>query len=157
MDYQKIQTLIELINASDLSELTYQEGDVSLTLQRQSHSATSSKNESAVISKVMADTPTTSTTSCQEKVEKDTNMAVQSAVDAEVQSPLYGVLYLSPSENEHPYVCVGDEIVEGQTLALLEAMKMFHPIQAETAGTVKEIYVESGTEVESGQALFLIG
>lgn len=157
MDYQKIQTLIELINASDLSELTYQEGDVSLTLQRQPHSAAASIHESAAISKVVTDTPTTSITACQEKVERDTSMAVQSAVCAEVQSPLYGVVYLSPSENEQSYVCVGDEIVEGQTLALLEAMKMFHPIQAETAGTVKEIRVESGTEVESGQVLFLIG
>ena len=156
MDYQKIQTLIELINASDLSELTYQEGDVSLTLQRQPHSAATSKYESAAISKVMEETSTT-VASCQEKVERDTSMAEQSAVCAEVQSPLYGVVYLSPSENEQPYVCVGDEIVEGQTLALLEAMKMFHPIQAETAGTVKEIRVESGTEVESGQVLFLIG
>ena len=154
MDSQKIKSLVELMSSSDLSELTYQEGDVSLTLHRAKGAALISSSPILPF-----DTSSESTEVSMSALRKpQIECALSSHIDSatKVQSPLYGVVYLSPSEEESAFVSVGDSVIEGQTLCLLEAMKMFHPIQAETPGIIREIHVESGDEVESGQVLFLI-
>ena len=73
-----------------------------------------------------------------------------------VTSPMVGVAYLAPDPDSPDFVKVGDQVKEGQTLALIEAMKVFNQINAPKAGTVKEILVESGTPVEFGEPLMII-
>ncbi|ETI58776.1 acetyl-CoA carboxylase biotin carboxyl carrier protein [Marinomonas profundimaris] len=158
MDSQKITSLVELMSSSGLSELTYQEGEVSLTLHRSKQNTagvTSSSNFSLPSDTVSE--PTDVSESDHHLPQAEIVLSTHDNSDVSVQSPLYGVVYLSPSEDEKAYVSVGDSVIEGQTLCLLEAMKMFHPIEAEASGTVREIRVASGDEVESGQVLFVIG
>lgn len=73
-----------------------------------------------------------------------------------VRSPIVGVFYAAPAENAEPYVSVGDRIEKGQTLAIIEAMKLMSEIPAEVGGTVLEICVTSGQVVEYGTELFRI-
>ncbi len=73
-----------------------------------------------------------------------------------VTSPMVGVAYLAPDPDSPDFVSVGDQVKEGQTLALIEAMKVFNQINAPRAGTVKKILVDSGTPVEFGEPLMII-
>ncbi|WP_394178540.1 acetyl-CoA carboxylase biotin carboxyl carrier protein [Marinomonas posidonica] len=158
MDSQKITSLVELMSSSELSELTYQEGEVSLTLQRsKQNTAGVTSSNSLSWSSDMVSESTDVSDSDHPLPQAEIVLPIHDNSDVSVQSPLYGVVYLSPSEDEKAYVSIGDSVTEGQTLCLLEAMKMFHPIEAEASGTVREIRVASGDEVESGQVLFVIG
>ncbi len=74
----------------------------------------------------------------------------------EVPSPIVGTFYRSPSPDSPPYVQVGDRVSEGDVLCIVEAMKVMNEIEAEFAGTVREILVEDGQPVEFGQILFRI-
>ena len=73
-----------------------------------------------------------------------------------VKSPMVGVVFTSPDPSTPPFVRVGDQIAEGQTLLLIEAMKVFNPIKAPRAGKLARIFVATGTPVEYGEPLVLI-
>ncbi len=73
-----------------------------------------------------------------------------------VKSPLVGTFYAAPAEDAAPYVSVGDVVKKGQTVAIVEAMKLMNDIESDFAGTVAEILVENGEMVEYGQPLFRI-
>ena len=70
---------------------------------------------------------------------------------------MFGVVHLTPAPGEPPFVQPGDTVEQGQVLCTIEAMKMFNAIESEVSGTVVEILVAAGSEVESGQPLFRIG
>jgi acetyl-CoA carboxylase biotin carboxyl carrier protein len=74
-----------------------------------------------------------------------------------INSPMVGTFYRSSSPGAAPFISVGDTVAEGQTLCVIEAMKLMNEIPADKAGVVKEILVENGKAVEFGQALFVIG
>ena len=73
-----------------------------------------------------------------------------------VKSPLVGTFYAAPSEDAEPFVSVGDSVKKGQTLAIVEAMKLMNEIESDFDGKVAELYVENGQAVEYGQPLFRI-
>jgi acetyl-CoA carboxylase biotin carboxyl carrier protein len=75
---------------------------------------------------------------------------------AEVESPMVGTFYRAPAPDADPYVQVGDRVSVGQTLCILEAMKLMNELEAEVGGTIKEICVENAEPVEYGQVLFRI-
>ena len=74
-----------------------------------------------------------------------------------VKSPLVVTFYTAPSEDADPFVQVGDQVKSGQTLAIVEAMKLMNEIESEYTGEIKEVLVENGQMVEYGQPLFRIG
>lgn len=80
--------------------------------------------------------------------------AASNTVD--VESPMVGTFYRAPAPDAPPYVEVGDHVSKGQTLCILEAMKLMNELEAEVAGTVREICISNGDPVEYGQALFRI-
>ena len=148
MDQAKIKALIDFMGASDLSSLSYQEGDVALTLGR-------SKGDHRV-NQVISDAPVSSTEVNHEQhpaPAKQDLLASQTRVIA----PHPGVIYLSPSESEPAFVQEGDRVEVGDTLCLLEAMKMYHSITATHAGVIQRISIANGQEVEADQVLFEIG
>ena len=73
-----------------------------------------------------------------------------------MESPLVGTFYAAPAEDAAPFVSVGDTVKKGQTLAIIEAMKLMNEIESEYDGTIAEILVENGQPVEYGQPLFCI-
>ncbi|VVO30346.1 acetyl-CoA carboxylase biotin carboxyl carrier protein [Pseudomonas fluorescens] len=137
MDSARIKGLMELLAESDLLELSLTEGDSTLRLFKQPGEVAVSVVPTAVAAP--AATPTQPT----------------AAVD--IKASLYGVLHLTPAVGEAPFVAVGQVIEAGQTVAVIEAMKMFHPVKAKAAGKVLEILAQGGVEVEAGQALFRLG
>jgi acetyl-CoA carboxylase biotin carboxyl carrier protein len=74
-----------------------------------------------------------------------------------VRSPMVGTFYSSPNPDAAPFVKVGQSVKAGETLGIIEAMKMFNPIEAEVTGTVVAILVESGQPVEFDEPMFVIG
>ena len=97
----------------------------------------------------------------QSPVEATTGGAPKSGPDLPagnvVRSPMVGTYYAAPSPDKPPFVTVGQAVKVGDTLAIIEAMKMFNPIESEVSGTVLSIQCESGQPVEFDQPLFVIG
>ncbi|RMV68501.1 Acetyl-CoA carboxylase, biotin carboxyl carrier protein [Pseudomonas caricapapayae] len=148
MKPERIKALIDLMAESDLSELSLCEGDAQLRLLREPVQA------------ACRVTPAASTSL--KTSAADAESASAPGVPADVQAAqacasLYGVLHLTPAPDQPPFVEVGTSVEAGQTLAVIEAMKMFHPVTAEVAGVVTAILVANGEEVQAGQALFSIG
>jgi len=142
MDSERIKGLIDLLAESDLLELSLTEGDSTIRLFKQA-------------GKVVA-TELAADHSSIPPVES-AKVATPSIAASDIKASLYGVLHLTPAAGEAPFVAVGDQVEAGQTLAVLEAMKMFHPVKVKTAGQVTAILAQSGAEVEAGQSLFRLG
>lgn len=140
MDSERIKGLIDLLAESDLLELSLTEGDSTIRLFKQAGAALS--------------TPTTTTV---QPLTPAPKAPAPVAAAEEIKASLYGVLHLTPAAGEAAFVAVGQRIEVGQTVAIIEAMKMFHPVKAKVAGQVQAILAQSGAEVEAGQPLFRLG
>lgn len=89
--------------------------------------------------------------------DRDEPPAAEDDGTMEVESPMVGTFYRAPAPDAPPYVEVGDRVTKGQTLCILEAMKLMNELEAEVSGTVREICIGNGEPVEYGQILFRIG
>ncbi|MBI1742117.1 acetyl-CoA carboxylase biotin carboxyl carrier protein [Candidatus Acetothermia bacterium] len=159
MEVNEIQALIEMFERSTLSELTLERGGERLILKRdpvQGGVKASSASVKATANPVApapapASIPTapTSPVSTAEKVPEKLEGYV-------VKSPIVGTFYRRPGPNEEPYVVVGDRVEKGDTVCLVEAMKVMNEIKSEQSGIVEKILVEDGKPVEYGQALLVL-
>lgn len=145
MDLQQIKALIDVLTASDLSELEYQHDGSTLRLVKNPAPA-----------ELRAPGRQAPELSAQPAPLAGVTAAATAAPIApvEVCSPVYGVVHLRPSPAEPPFVAVGEAIAAGRVLCVIEAMKVFNEVRAEHAATVAVVLVDSGQEVESGQPLF---
>lgn len=152
MDQQQIKALIDALAASDLSELEYSHNGETLRLVKQSALAAAPRSaERADAARFPASglVPSSAVTTTAAPA---TASSVVSP--AEFAAPLYGVVHLRPSPDEAPFVTVGQAVKAGQTLCVIEAMKVFNEVRAEQDVIVQDILVTSGQEVEAGQLLF---
>ncbi|AHF76604.1 Acetyl-CoA carboxylase, biotin carboxyl carrier protein [Sodalis praecaptivus] len=166
MDQQRINALIELMASNDLVELDICEHDCHLKLYRDGAAApatAAAPNAFAATPAATSPPPASGATIASPPPASGTTIASPVPVDEEPQqggevvcAPFYGVLHLTPAPDQPPFVRVGDTIEAGQTLGLLEAMKMFHSITAACRGTLQAILSEPGQEVETDQPLFRI-
>ena len=144
MEFENLMTLIQTVSDSKLTELRYEEGDVKIRL---------TKRRGKV--QVVADPARQGA----EKAEEDITLSSEEEKLPEgkiVESPLVGTFYAAPAEGAKPFVTAGDVVKKGQTLAIVEAMKLMNEIESDYDGIVAEIYVENGQAVEYGQPLFRI-
>ena len=160
MDLRKIKKLIDLLEESNLAEIEIKEGEESVRLARVPKGGMPTMMAPApMVHHVEAPAPAP--------------MPMLSPVDGAtggghkpiagdlpdghvVRAPMVGTFYASPSPDKPPFVAVGDAVSKGQTLGIIEAMKMFNPIEADVSGTVVAIKCESGQPVEFDQPLFVI-
>lgn len=158
MDQQQIKALIDALAASDLSELEYSHNGETLRLVKRSALAAAPRSAGgADVARFPAVAPASGSvsSSAAAAATKVAPAAVLSAVSpAEFAAPLYGVVHLQPSPDELPFVAVGQAVKAGQTLCVIEAMKVFNEVRAEQDVTVQDVLVSSGQEVEAGQSLF---
>ena len=171
MEIENLIKLIKTVSESDLTGLKYEENGVKLHL-------TKKKDQVHVVTPpavnmpphpVMAPAPVPAAAAYgADQAVSDIN--VPSAKEAEntevtasqkpagkiVESPLVGTFYAAPAEDAAPFVSVGDTVKKGQTLAIIEAMKLMNEIESEYDGTIAEVLVENGQPVEYGQPLFRI-
>ena len=142
MDVRKIKTLIELINSSDIAEIEIKEGEESVRISRYS-SAAPAPVAAAVAPVAIAATA-------------DTAPAAATPAGDTINSPMVGTYYKAASPTAKPFVEVGQTVSVGDTLCIIEAMKMLNQIESEKSGKIVEILVENEQPVEFGQPLFVI-
>ena len=149
MDLRKLKTLIDLVAESDIAELEVTEGESKVRIVKAIAPLPLSQQ-------VMMQVPQ------QQYVQVPAAAPVAvPAAPAEVQghivkSPMVGTYYSSSSPGNPPYVAVGSAVKVGDTLCIIEAMKLLNEIDAEVSGVIKQILVENGQPVEYGQPLFVI-
>jgi acetyl-CoA carboxylase biotin carboxyl carrier protein len=152
MDIRKVKKLIELLDESGIAEIEISEGEESVRISRYSSSATAPVHTS-----VQASAPHVApVAAAPAAASQDAPAAAEDSEGFKVTAPMVGTFYSSPSPGAPPFVQVGDNVNEGDTLCIVEAMKMMNQIDAEVSGTIKSIRVQSGDPVEYGQILFVI-
>ncbi|MBL37907.1 MAG: acetyl-CoA carboxylase, biotin carboxyl carrier protein [Xanthomonadales bacterium] len=150
MDLRKIKKLIELLEESNLSELEIHEGEESVRLSRAGSGA-------PVMAAPAAAPPAPPPAAPATAAESAAQSGAEGLPDGEiVRSPMVGTFYDAPNPDSEPFVKEGQKVSKGETLCLVEAMKMFNQIESEYSGTVAAILVESGQPVEFDQPLFVI-
>ena len=150
MDIRKIKKLIELLEESGIAEIEIREGEESVRISRQSSAPAISIPAPAPIAAapVAAAAPTPAAAPA----------ADQPATHSghEVRSPMVGTFYSAASPTSDPFVAVGQQVKEGDTLCIIEAMKMMNQIEADKSGKISAILVDNGSPVEFDQVLFII-
>ena len=160
MDLRKIKKLIDLLEESNLAEIEIKEGEESVRLARIPQGAAA---PAPVVHHVAAAPVAVPAMSMQSPTEAATGGMGKPATEAGlpeghvVRAPMVGTFYASPAPDKPAFVAVGQTVKAGETLGIIEAMKMFNPIEADISGTVLAIQCESGQPVEFDQPLFVIG
>ncbi|MCB1582797.1 MAG: acetyl-CoA carboxylase biotin carboxyl carrier protein [Marinicella sp.] len=152
MDIRKIKKLIELLEQSSLTEMEITEGEETVKLSRASQTALPAAVHTH------AALPATTQSAQPQYVEqaKVETPQVEEPTGKLVRSPMVGTFYASPSPDSEPFVKVGQSVNVGDTLCMVEAMKMFNQIESEHKGKIKRILVENGQPVEFDEPLFEI-
>ena len=165
MDLRKIKKLIDLLEESNLAEIEIKEGEESVRLARMPKGMTMSA-PAPMQMQMSAPAPHA------EAPRAAAAPAAHAAPSSEshggkgggkevpdghmIRSPMVGTYYASPNPDAPPYVTVGSTVKAGQTLGIIEAMKMFNPIEADVSGTVRAILVETGQPIEFDEPMFVI-
>ncbi|MCP1728607.1 acetyl-CoA carboxylase biotin carboxyl carrier protein [Natronospira proteinivora] len=156
MDIRKVKRLIELLEESGIAEIEITEGEESVRISR-GHPAGAQPQQ------YMAAPPPQPPQQAapQPAAESGGNPSQESEDDTpaghKLESPMVGTFYRAPSPTSKNFVEVGQQVKEGETVCIVEAMKMMNQIEADKSGTIKAILVENGEPVEYGQPLFVIG
>ena len=151
MDIRKVKKLIELLDESGISEIEITEGEESVRITRNAPSVTAP----AYVAPAFA-APAPEAVPAAPPATAAAPAAADDADGYAVTAPMVGTFYAASSPGSPPFVQVGDHVNEGDTLCIVEAMKMMNQIEAEVSGTVKSVRVQSGDPVEYGQILFVI-
>jgi acetyl-CoA carboxylase biotin carboxyl carrier protein len=158
MDIRKVKKLIELLDESGIADIEITEGDESVRISRNSSAAAASPVAPAAAPQTPA-APAAPPPAPPAVAADPAAAAMQAADDAEgyaITAPMVGTFYSSSAPGAPPFVQVGDQVNEGDTLCIVEAMKMMNQIETEVSGIVKSIRVQNGDPVEYGQVLFVI-
>lgn len=146
MNTETLIQLIQKVSESNLTEFHYEENDMKLIMKRneiihRSDSPVEGTDHTVVSVK-------------REQIESGT--ASNGSEEKLITSPLVGIFYSAPAEDAAPYVQIGETVKKGQTIGIVEAMKLMNEIESEFDGSIKEIFVKNGQAVEYGQPLFSI-
>ena len=154
MDLRKIKKLIDLLEESNLTEIEIREGEESVRLSRASTTpATVIQAAPLPVAAPVAAAPAPATVAAPVAA---VAASPQIPAGTTVRSPMVGTFYTSANPDSPPFVTIGQTIKAGDTLAIIEAMKMFNPIEAEIAGTITAVLATSGQPVEFDEPLFVI-
>lgn len=144
MEFENLMRLIDKVSQSELTGLKYEEGGMKLHLTKKQGNIQIQQAEGLPAPPAVSQPKP-------EAASVNSNQKKQI-----VESPLVGTFYAAPAEDAAPFVSVGDTVKKGQTLAIIEAMKLMNEIESDYDGIVTEIYVTNGQAVEYGQELFRI-
>ncbi len=150
MDIRKVKKLIELLDESGIAEIEITEGEESVRISRYAPGATAMPMQPppGMYAQAAAAQPEPKHAAAPAKEPEEDGF--------EVTAPMVGTYYAAASPGAAPFVQVGDRIQEGDTLCIIEAMKMMNQIEADVSGVIKSIRVQNGEPVEYGQTLFVI-
>jgi acetyl-CoA carboxylase biotin carboxyl carrier protein len=155
LDLRKLKKLIDLVQESGIGEIEITEGEEKVRISRQSSAPAPVIMAPPAMQAMLGATgpaagmvPAAGVTAAP--------APAPAATGHPVKSPMVGTFYRAPSPGAPPFVEVGQQVSKGQTLCIIEAMKLLNEIESDATGTVKAILVENGQPVEYGQPLFLI-
>ena len=155
MDLRKLKTLIDLVAESGISELEVTEGESKVRIVK---SATASHSQVVMMqqqpSAPVAQAPAAVAAPA---VPAEAPVAAPAPVGHVVKSPMVGTFYRASAPGAAAFVEIGSTVKQGETICIIEAMKLRNEIEADASGVIKEILVENGQPVEFGQPLFIIG
>ncbi len=146
MDIRKIKKLIELLDESGVAEIEIKEGEESVRISRQQHAFSTAPQQ---MMSAPAPAPVAAAPAPVEEAEPEIS-------GHKINSPMVGTFYRAASPGANSFTEVGQMVSEGDTLCIIEAMKILNQIEADKSGKVKAILVENGQPVEFGQPLFVI-
>ncbi len=152
MDIRSIRKLIEIVEQSDIAEIEIKEGEHNIRITRSKEPVIIS----APASMPYAPMPAAPVAMTPDAPSPNTAPAPAEISGHQVKSPMVGSFYASPSPDADAFVKVGDNISIGDTLCIIEAMKIMNPIEAGVSGVVKQIMVNNADPIEFGQTLFII-
>jgi len=151
MDLRKLKTLIDLVSESNVSELEITEAEGQVRIVKGGGATGAPVVQTAVAAPVVAAAPVLAAAPAAEAP-----AAAAAPAGHMVKSPMVGTFYRSSSPGAKPFVEVGDTIKQGETICIVEAMKILNEIEADKSGTVTQMLVDNGQAVEYGQPLFVI-
>lgn len=152
MDIRKVKKLIELLEGSGINEIEITEGEERVRISRLAPSAMVAPQPASALSVPVQSAPAeTGSSTAASPAEKPDHSDAQT-----IRAPMVGVFYRASSPESSPFVEVGQTVKVGDTLCIIEAMKMMNQIQSDRAGTVKAILAENATPVEYDQPLFVV-
>ncbi len=157
MDLRKLKTLIDLVAESDISELEVTEGESKVRIVK---GATASHSQVVMMPQAMAAPAAHAPAPVAAPVAAPAEAVAAPAAAPSghvVKSPMVGTFYRSSAPGAAPFVEVGATVKQGDTVCIIEAMKLLNEIETDAAGVIKEVLVENGQPVEFGQPLFIIG
>lgn len=146
MEFENVLKLIKTVSDSSLSSFKYQTDDVTISIK-------ADREPQVSIRPAPIQEPTGAETVSAAQEPDSSGEIIEGMM---VNSPLVGTFYAAPAEDAESFVKVGDVVKKGQTLAIVEAMKLMNEIESEADGTITEILVKNGDAVEYGQPLFRI-
>jgi acetyl-CoA carboxylase biotin carboxyl carrier protein len=169
LDFNEIRQLLATIAQTDITEVSLKSDDFELTVRKAGNNSLGSVNQTqlgAIVAPGLTPAPATQTAPIQlpeiapgrdNSATAPSPLVVNTASRlVEVQSPMVGTFYRAPAPGEAPFVEVGDRVKVGQSVCIIEAMKLMNEIEAEVSGQVMEILVQNGEPVEYGQPLMRI-
>ncbi len=151
MDIRKVKKLIELLEESDVAEIEIHEGEESVRISRISSTAPMMMAQAPVAAPAPAPAAPAAPATEEAPAEE------QEPEGHIIRSPMVGTFYRAPSPTSKPFVEEGSKVSVGDTLCIIEAMKILNQIESDVSGTVLKILVENGQPVEYNQPLFVIG
>jgi acetyl-CoA carboxylase biotin carboxyl carrier protein len=151
MDIRKIKKLIELLHDTDVAEIEISEGEESVRITR------GSTNQVVLQTPQMVAPQTITAPQAAPQLVADGPSEVKAPAGHQIKSPMVGTFYRSPSPDAAAFIEVGSEVKQGDTLCIVEAMKMMNQIEADASGKVLAILVDDGDAVEFDQPLVVIG
>lgn len=143
MELEQLLKLIDAMSNSALSSLKYEEKGVKVSLQKEVPGKTAIVRTDCVSEEI-------------KEVKSESKSKSEEEEGHIIKSPLVGTFYAAPSEEADPFVQVGDCVGKGQTVAIVEAMKLMNEIESEYTGEIREVFVKNGEMVEYGQPLFRV-
>ncbi len=147
MDIRKVKKLIELMDGTDITEIEIKEGEEAVRIARHSMQAPPMVMPQSAPTAPITEFPRTAEPAQPEATRLEGHI---------VHAPMVGTFYRAPSPGSPPFVEVGDRVREGDTLCIIESMKMMNQIKADAAGTIEAILVNNEMAVEFDQPLFTI-
>ena len=152
MDLRKLKKLIDLVQESGIGEIEITEGEEKVRISRQSPGGA----PVIMAAPNMPPMPYAATPVAPAAAAAPAAAPAAEPKGHQLKSPMVGTFYRAPSPGAPPFVEVGQQVTKGQTLCIIEAMKLLNEIESDASGTVKAILVENGQPVEYGQPLFTI-
>jgi acetyl-CoA carboxylase biotin carboxyl carrier protein len=156
MDFKQIQELIKIVNKSNIGEVSIEEKDFKITVKQKKEPAQIIASQSVAQAPVYAQAPQAPAAPSQAagKPAEEAPKANDNLLT--IKSPMIGTFYRSSSPDKPSFANIGDEITAGQTVCIIEAMKLFNEIESEVSGKIVKVLVDDASPVEYDQPLFLV-